>query len=78
MRITVFLRHKVDDAHVIRTALNLRGTTQDGTDLASCNGQESEALVESICNKTNDLKMGCPHVKKNANCRWNVCAQNCS
>jgi hypothetical protein len=50
----------------------------DGTDFASCNGRESEVLVESICDKISDLKMGCPHFKKNANYRWNVRVHKCS
>lgn len=44
----------------------------DGIDFASRRGQESKRLVESICDKTSDLKTGYPHVKKNANYRWNV------
>jgi hypothetical protein len=48
----------------------------DGTDLASWNGKETEALVESIYDKVNDLKIRYPHVKQNANYRWNVRVHN--
>jgi len=50
----------------------------DGTDFASCNGRESEVLVESICDMISDLKMGCPRVNKNAIYRWNARVHECS
>jgi len=48
----------------------------EGTDLASWIGKDTEALVESIYDKINELKLRYPHVSKNAGYRWNVRVYN--
>jgi hypothetical protein len=47
-----------------------------GTDLASWQGKTTEALVESIYDKLNDLKLRYPHVKRSEKYRWRVRVNN--
>lgn len=47
-----------------------------GTDLASWGGKETEALVESIYARINDLKIRYPHVRDNRRYRWKVRVNN--
>lgn len=47
-----------------------------GTELASWAGKRTGELVESICDKTNELKIRYPHVAKNGRYRWNVRVNN--
>lgn len=47
-----------------------------GTDLAAWGGKSTEALVESIYDKINDLKIRYPHVARNEKYRWQVRVNN--
>lgn len=47
-----------------------------GTDLATWGGKDTAALLESIYEKINDLKIRFPHVKDNKKYRWSVRVQN--
>jgi len=46
------------------------------TDLSSWAGKSTDALIESIFEKLNDLKIKFPHVADNSNYRWNVRVDN--
>jgi hypothetical protein len=47
-----------------------------GSDLASWQGKETEALIESIYDKLNDLKIRYPHVRKSERYRWKIRVNN--
>ena len=47
-----------------------------GTDLASWSGKSTEALIESIFDKLNDLTIKFPHVAHNSKYRWSVRVDN--
>lgn len=46
------------------------------TDLSSWADKSTEALIESIFEKLNDLKIKFPHVSENSKYRWNVRVDN--
>lgn len=48
----------------------------EGTELASWAGKRTGELVESICDKTNELKIRYPHVGTRSGYRWNVRVNN--
>ena len=47
-----------------------------GTDLSSWSGKSTEALIESIFEKLNDLAIKFPHVAENRKYRWSVRVDN--
>ena len=47
-----------------------------GTDLSSWSGKSTEALIESIFDKLNDLTIKYPHVARNSKYRWSVRVDN--
>jgi len=47
-----------------------------GTDLSSWSGKSTEALIESIFDKLNDLTIKFPHVAQNSKYRWSVRVDN--
>lgn len=47
-----------------------------GTDLASWAGKDTEALIDAIYARINDLKIRYPHVRDNGRYRWKVRANN--
>jgi len=47
-----------------------------GTDLATWGGKETEALIDSIYARINDLKIRYPHVRDNRKYRWTVRVNN--
>lgn len=47
-----------------------------GTDLSSWAGKSTEALIESIYDKLNELKIRYPHLQKNKNYRWTTRVNN--
>jgi hypothetical protein len=47
-----------------------------GTDLASWSGKSTEALIESIFDKLNELTIQFPHVAQNSKYRWGVRVDN--
>jgi hypothetical protein len=47
-----------------------------GTDLSSWSGKSTEALIESIFEKLNDLTIKYPHVAQNSKYRWSVRVDN--
>lgn len=48
----------------------------EGTDLAPWCGKETEALIESIYEKINDLKIRYPHVRHHERYRWKIRVNN--
>lgn len=48
----------------------------EGTHLSSWRGKTTAALIESIYEKINELKIRYPHVKENPRYRWNVRVNN--
>jgi hypothetical protein len=47
-----------------------------GTDLSSWSGKSTEALIESIFDKLNELTIKYPHVARNRKYRWSVRVDN--
>ena len=47
-----------------------------GTDLSSWSGKSTEALIESIFEKLNELTIKFPHVAQNSKYRWSVRVDN--
>jgi len=64
------------DFNTLKKGKIAKHSSLEGTDLSSWAGKETEALVESIYDKINQLKLRYPHVANNKKYRWKIRVNN--